>query len=56
MAAGPCYIDSVLTTQKTPLPTVLLLGDIAMLMDCTETTIPLLCVQSLLADELFTML
>jgi hypothetical protein len=32
-----------------------MLGDIAILTDCTETTIPLLCVQSL-ADELFTVL
>jgi hypothetical protein len=54
MAAGPFYIALAQTTQKTPLPTVLLLSDTAIIMDRTETTIPLLCVQSLLADELFT--
>jgi hypothetical protein len=54
MAADPNYIASAQITQKTLLPAVLLLGDIAILMDRTETTIPLLCLQSLLADELFT--
>jgi hypothetical protein len=42
------------TTQKAPLPTVVLLGDTAIITDRAETTIPMLCVQSLLADELFT--
>jgi hypothetical protein len=55
MAAGPCYIASTQITQKIPLPAVLLLGDIAALLDRTEPTVPLLCVHSLLADELFTL-
>jgi hypothetical protein len=39
MAAGPHYIASAQTAQKTPLPTVLLLlCDIAIGTDCVENT------------------
>jgi hypothetical protein len=49
MAAGLRYIASEKTTQKTPLPAVvLLLGDVAIPADGTENTVPLFHVQSFL--------
>jgi hypothetical protein len=57
MAAGPRYIALAWTAQKTLLPTVLLLSDIAICeADHTKTTF-LCCMWSLCyADELFTVL
>jgi hypothetical protein len=43
MAAGPRYITSARTAQKTPLPTALLLGDVAMRADRTKRRFSVAC-------------
>jgi hypothetical protein len=46
-AAGPHYIALAWTVQKTLLPTGLLLGDVALRVNRTENTVPVLRAQSL---------
>jgi hypothetical protein len=55
MSAGPRYIDYTRTAEKIPLPTIVLLGDIALRTNRTENTVSLLHCNRCCVYELFTM-